>query len=336
MTAVFDEVSSGTKKLTIGQAVNRALADELASDDSVLLQGEDIGALGGVYRVTEGLAARFGSDRVVDAPLGESGIIGTSIGLAQAGFRPVAEIQFDGFVYPAFDQIVSQLAKMHSRFRGSQQFPVTIRLPYGGGIGAVEHHSESPEAYFAHTPGLKVVTCANPADAYWMIQQAIDSDDPTLFFEPKRRYYEKAPVDTAGQPEASLHASRVLTQGTDATVVAYGPMVKTALDAAQAATDDGRSLEVIDLRTLSPLDLDPVYESVRRTGRLVVVHEAQRTLGMGAEIAARVTEECFYSLEAPVVRVTGYDTPYPPARVEEEYLPDLDRVLDGVDRALAF
>jgi pyruvate dehydrogenase E1 component beta subunit len=224
---------------------------------------------------------------------------------------------------------------MHYRSQGKVRLPIVIRIPFGGGIGAVEHHSESPEAYFAHTAGLKVVSCSNPDDAYWMIQQSIESDDPIIFMEPKRRYWEKGQVnvDAASSP---LHVSRVVRAGTDATVLAYGPMVRTALDAATAAAEDGRELEVIDLRTLSPLDMAPVYESVRRTGRAIVVHEAPGNLGLGSEISARITEECFYSLEAPVLRVTGFDTPYPAARVEEEYLPDLDRVLDAVDRSFGF
>jgi pyruvate dehydrogenase E1 component beta subunit len=289
-----------------------------------------------VFRVTDGLQKDFGEDRVIDTPLAESGIIGTAVGLALRGYRPVCEIQFDGFVFPGYDQIVSQVAKMHFRSGGRLRVPIVIRIPFGGGIGAVEHHSESPEAYFVHTPGLKVVAVSNPLDAYWMIQQAISLDDPVLFFEPKRRYWDKADVDEDGSPALPLAAARVVQAGTDATVVAYGPMVRTSLDAAAAAAEEGRSIEVIDLRSLSPLDMPVLHDSVRKTGRCVVVHEAQRTLGIGAEIAARVTEECFYSLEAPVLRVTGYDTPYPPARVEEEYLPDLDRVLDGVDRVLAF
>jgi pyruvate dehydrogenase E1 component beta subunit len=254
------------------------------------------------------------------------------------GYRPICEIQFDGFVYPAYDQIVSQLAKIHYRSHGQVRMPVVVRIPFGGGIGAVEHHSESPEAYFVHTAGLKVVTCSNPADAYTMIQQAVASDDPVIFFEPKRRYWEKGevPEDTPAADWYPLQKSRVVRQGTDATLVGYGPMVRTLVETADAAQEDGRDLEVIDLRTLSPLDLDPVYASVERTGRLIVVHEAPGTLGMGAEIAARVTERCFYSLEAPVLRVTGYDTPYPPARLEDEYLPDLDRVLDAVDRSFSF
>ena len=322
--------------ITLGKALNHGLRRALENDPKVIIMGEDVGKLGGVFRITDGLQKDFGDDRVIDTPLAESGIVGTAVGLAIRGYRPVCEIQFDGFVFPAFDQIVAQVAKMHYRSLGNVRLPIVIRIPYGGGIGAVEHHSESPEAYFAHTPGLKVVTCSNPADAYGMIQQAISSDDPIVFFEPKRRYWEKGAVELDAAIDIPLHASRVAREGTDATLLAYGPMVKVALEAAQAATEDGRSVEVVDLRTLSPLDMGPVYNSVRKTGRCIVVHEAPGNLGLGAEIAARVTEECFYSLEAPVLRVTGYDTPYPAARVEEEYLPDLDRVLDAVDRSFGW
>jgi 2-oxoisovalerate dehydrogenase E1 component beta subunit len=323
------------EQLTIGKALNTGLRRAMEDDSSVIIMGEDVGKLGGVFRITDGLQKDFGEHRVIDTPLAESGIIGTAIGLAMRGYRPVCEIQFDGFVYPAYDQIVSQVAKFHYRSRGKIAIPMVIRIPFGGGIGAVEHHSESPEAYFAHTPGLKVVTCANPHDAYWMIQQSIHSDDPIIFLEPKRRYWDKGEVhtDAAG---TDLHAARVARPGRDATVVAYGPMVRTALEAAEAATEDGRELEVIDLRSLSPLDMAPVYASVRRTGRLIVVHEAPSNAGLGAELAARVTEECFYSLEAPVLRVTGPNIPYPAARVEETYLPDLDRVLDAVDRSFGW
>ncbi|MFC0029610.1 alpha-ketoacid dehydrogenase subunit beta [Micromonospora chaiyaphumensis] len=327
-----------TETLTLGKALNAGLRKALENDPKVVIMGEDVGKLGGVFRITDGLQKDFGDQRVIDTPLAESGIIGTAVGLAIRGFRPVCEIQFDGFVYPAYDQIVSQVAKMHYRSQGKVRIPMVIRIPYGGGIGAVEHHSESPEAYFAHTAGLKVVTCANPQDGYSMIQQAIASDDPIVFLEPKRRYWEKGPVELdAPLGEAyPLHAARVARPGTDATVLAYGPMVRTALDAATAAAEDGRELEVVDLRTLSPLDLTAAYESVKRTGRCVVVHEAPGNLGLGSEIAARITEECFYSLESPVLRVTGFDTPYPAARVEEEYLPDLDRVLDAVDRTFGW
>ncbi|MEU4216617.1 alpha-ketoacid dehydrogenase subunit beta [Actinoplanes sp. NPDC026623] len=322
--------------LTLGKALNHGLRRALENDPKVVIMGEDVGKLGGVFRITDGLQKDFGENRVIDTPLAEAGIIGTAVGLAIRGYRPVCEIQFDGFVFPAYNQIVAQVAKMYYRSLGNVRLPIVIRIPYGGGIGAVEHHSESPEAYFAHTPGLKVVTCSNPADAYAMIQQSIDSDDPIVFFEPKRRYWDKGEVDLAAPAAFPLHASRVAREGSDATVIAYGPMVKTALDAARAAAEDGRTLEVIDLRTLSPLDLGPVFESVRKTGRAVVVHEAPGNLGLGAEIAARITQECFYSLEAPVLRVTGYDVPYPAARVEEEYLPDLDRVLDAVDRSFGW
>jgi 2-oxoisovalerate dehydrogenase E1 component beta subunit len=327
-----------TETLTLGKALNRGLRRALEDDPKVVIMGEDVGKLGGVFRITDGLQKDFGENRVIDTPLAESGIIGTAVGLAIRGYRPICEIQFDGFVYPAYDQIVSQVAKMHYRSQGRLRIPMVIRIPFGGGIGAVEHHSESPEAYFAHTAGLKVVACSSPQDAYTMIRQAVASDDPIVFFEPKRRYHEKGEVELDGELSAAapLHASRVMRPGRDATVLAYGPMVRTAMEAAQAATEDGRELEVIDLRTLSPLDMAPVFASVRRTGRAVVVHEAPGNLGLGAEIAARITEECFYSLEAPVLRVTGYDTPYPAARVEEEYLPDLDRVLDAVDRAFGW
>ena len=322
-------------QLTMAKALNEGLRTAMERDPKVLLMGEDIGKLGGVFRVTDSLQKDFGEDRVFDTPLAESGIIGTAIGLAIRGYRPVCEIQFDGFIYPAYDQIVSQLAKIHARSRGTVKMPVTIRVPYGGGIGAVEHHSESPEAYFAHTAGLKVVTCSNPVDAHFMIQQAIASDDPVMFFEPKRRYWEKAEVDTTMTPDP-LWSARVVRAGTDLTLIGYGPMVKTCLDAATAAEQDGRSIEVVDLRSLSPLDFPTVFASVRRTRRAIVVHEAPSFVGMGAEIAARLSEELYYEMEAPVLRVTGFDTPYPPSRVEEDFLPDLDRVLHAVDRSLAF
>ncbi|MET7948062.1 alpha-ketoacid dehydrogenase subunit beta [Micromonospora sp. NPDC005324] len=327
-----------TETLTIGKALNTGLRRALENDPKVIIMGEDVGKLGGVFRITDGLQKDFGDQRVIDTPLAESGIIGTAVGLAIRGYRPVCEIQFDGFVYPAYDQIVSQVAKMHYRSGGRLSIPMVIRIPFGGGIGAVEHHSESPEAYFAHTAGLKVVTCSNPQDAYVMIQQAIASDDPIVFLEPKRRYWEKGQVDLDA-PLADaypLHSARVVRPGTDVTVLAYGPMVRTCLEAATAAAEDGRELEVIDLRSLSPLDLTAAYESVKRTGRAVVVHEAPSNIGLGAELAARITEECFYSLESPVLRVTGFDIPYPAARVEEEFLPDLDRVLDAVDRSFGW
>jgi 2-oxoisovalerate dehydrogenase E1 component beta subunit len=326
------------ESLTLGRALNAGLRRAMEDNPKVVIMGEDVGRLGGVFRVTDGLQKDFGEARVIDTPLGESAIVGTAVGLALRGYRPVCEIQFDGFVFPAFNQIVTQLAKMYYRSQGRIRLPVVIRVPFGGGIGAVEHHSESPEAYFAHTAGLRVVACSNPTDAYWMIQQAVISDDPIIFLEPKRRYWDREDVDRTADcgPAAALHTCRVLRTGTDATVLAYGPMVRCALDAAELASQEARSLEVIDLRSLSPLDMAPIFDSVRRTGRLVVVHEAPGTGGIGAEIAARVTEECFYSLEAPVLRVTGSDTPYPPSRREEEYLPDPDRVLDAIDRSFGW
>jgi pyruvate dehydrogenase E1 component beta subunit len=322
-------------QLTLAKALNEGLRKSMEADDKVLIMGEDVGKLGGVFRVTDGLQKDFGEHRVIDTPLAESGIIGTAIGLALRGYRPVCEIQFDGFVYPAFDQIVSQLAKYRNRSDGNVAMPVTIRIPMGGGIGAVEHHSESPEAYFCHTAGLRVVACSNPIDAYFMIQQAVAHDDPIVFFEPKRRYWEKAELDVSMTPEP-LWSTRVVRPGTDATLIAYGPMVKVCMDAATVAEEDGRSLEVIDLRSLSPIDLPPVLSSVQKTGRALVVHEAPSECSLSSELAARISEKCFYSLEAPVLRVTGFDTPYPPSRVEEDYLPDLDRVLAAVDRSFTF
>ncbi|MHA6523797.1 alpha-ketoacid dehydrogenase subunit beta [Tessaracoccus sp. G1721] len=324
-----------SETLTMAKALNRGLRRALQADPKVLLAGEDIGKLGGVFRITEGLQDEFGENRVVDSPLAESGIIGTAVGLCMRGYRPVVEIQFDGFVFPGFSQIVTQVAKLHMRTGGHTTMPMVIRIPYGGGIGAIEHHSESPEAYFAHTPGLKVVTCSNANDAYWMIQQAIQSEDPVVFFEPKRRYHVKGTVNFSARP-APMHQAQVVRHGTDATLLAYGPMVKTCMDAAALAAEEGTSLEVLDLRTLSPVDWVTIESSVRRTKRAVVVHEAPKTLGLGAEIAAKLHEDLFYVMEAPVQRVAGYDMPYPPARVEEEYLPGVDRILDAVDRSLAY
>jgi 2-oxoisovalerate dehydrogenase E1 component beta subunit len=325
-------------RINLSRALNEGLRAALDADPKVMIMGEDVGRLGGVFRVTDGLQKDFGEHRVVDTPLAEAGIVGTAIGLALRGYRPVCEIQFDGFVYPATDQIVSQLAKMRYRSGGRVALPVVIRIPFGGGIGAVEHHSESPEVIFAHTAGLRVVACADPADAYSMIRLAIASDDPVIFFEPKRRYWDKAEVDlTAPLTDAlTLDQARTVHQGNDVTLLSYGPVVRTCGEAALAAGEDGRSVEVIDLRSLSPLDMATIEESVRRTGRCVVVHEAPVYAGLGAEIAARVTEHCFYHLEAPVLRVGGFHIPYPAARAEDHYLPDLDRILDAVDRAFAY
>ncbi|HEX4834187.1 MAG TPA: transketolase C-terminal domain-containing protein [Trebonia sp.] len=329
--------------LTLSKAINAGLRRALEDDPKVMIMGEDVGKLGGVFRVTDGLQKDFGEHRVVDTPLAESGIVGTAIGLALRGYRPVCEIQFDGFVFPATDQIVAQLAKMHYRSRGLIKLPIVIRIPFGGGIGAVEHHSESPEAYFAHTAGLRVVACADAADAFAMIQLAIASDDPVIFFEPKRRYWDKGEVDITAPlgGTATMNTARVVLPGTDVTLLSYGPLVRTCVEAAMAAAGDGggpaaRSIEVIDLRSLAPLDMATITESVQRTGRCVIAHEAPVYGGLGAEIAARVTEACFYHLESPVLRVGGFTTPYPAARLEEHYLPDLDRILDGVDRTFAY
>ena len=324
------------QKMTIAKALNAGMRAAMEADSKVVLLGEDICKLGGVFRITEGLQKDFGEDRVIDTPLAESGIMGTAVGLALRGYRPVVEIQFDGFVYPAFDQIISQVSKMHYRSQGHLKLPMVIRIPYGGGIGAVEHHSESNEAYFAHTAGLRVVTCSSAEDAYWMMQQAIASDDPVVFYEPKRRYHERGEVELGESAPHGLHDAVVRAEGSDVTLLAYGPMVKTAMIAAQSAEAEGTSIEVVDLRSLSPLDVPVIVESVRKTGRAVVAHEAQTFLGMGAELAAMIQHESFYHLEAPVIRVGGYNIPYPPSRHEEVFLPDLDRVLDAVDRSLAY
>lgn len=322
-------------QLPLVKAINEGLRAAMAADESVLLMGEDIGPLGGVFRVTDKLQAEFGSARVLDTPLAEAGIIGSAIGLAMRGYRPVVEIQFDGFIFPGFNQIVTQLAKLTNRHEGAIPMPVVIRVPYGGHIGAIEHHQESPESYFAHTPGLRVVSPSTPHDAYWMIQQAITSPDPVLFFEPKSKYWQKGEVDPAA-PSAELHRTRLARAGTDCTVVGHGAMVTTLLQAAEIAESEGTSLEIVDLRSLAPVDYEPLLASVRKTGRLVVAQEAQGGASLGSEIAATVAEHAFYSLQAPVLRVSGYDVPFPPARLEGVYLPDADRVLEAVDRTMHY
>lgn len=321
--------------MPLSKGITAGLRRAMDADPKVVLIGEDIGKLGGVFRVTEGLQKDFGEHRVIDSPLAESGIIGAAIGMAKRGYKPVAEIQFDAFIFPGYDQIVTQLAKMHARTRGAENLPVVIRVPYGGGIGSPEHHSESPETVFAHHAGLKLMSPSNAHDAYWMIREAIASPDPVMFFEPKRRYWMRGEVDeTAAGLDA--YSARIVRPGTDLTLVAYGPLVPTAMDVAAAAEEEGKSVEVIDLRGLNPIDFAAIEESVKRTGRLVVAHEAPVFLGLGAEIAARVTEKCFYHLEAPVIRVGAFHTPYPGSKLEDQYLPDLDRILDGVDRALEY
>ena len=330
-----DESAPAVQTMPLSRAINAGLRASLAGSDRVLLMGEDIGKLGGVFRITEGLQAEFGEQRVIDSPLAESGLVGTAIGLAMAGFRPVVEIQFDGFVYPAFDQITSQLAKITNRHEGALKMPVVIRIPYGGHIGAIEHHQESPEAYFTHTPGLRVVSPSTPNDGYWMIQDAIASSDPVIFLEPKSKYWQKGEVDTSARA-LPLHASRVVRRGTDVTLVGHGAMVTTMLQAAVLAEAEGTSIEVVDLRSLSPVDYGPILESVRRTGRMIYAQEAPGFTSLGSEVAATVMERAFYALEAPVLRVSGFDTPFPPAKLEGVYLPDADRILEAVDRSLAY
>ena len=326
---------SGPVVMPFAKALNAGLRAAMTADDHVLLMGEDIGRLGGVFRVTEGLQAEFGDRRVLDSPLAESGIVGTAIGLAMAGFRSVVEIQFDGFVFPAFDQITSQLAKITNRHEGALQMPVVIRIPYGGHICAIEHHQESPEAYFTHTPGLRVVSPSTPNDAYWMIQDAITSPDPVIFLEPKAKYWMKGEVDTT-QRAVPLNASRVVRRGTDVTLVGHGAMVTMLLQAAVLAESEGTSCEVIDLRSLSPVDYGPILDSVRRTGRMVYAQEAPGFTSLGSEVAATVMERAYFALEAPVLRVSGFDVPFPPAKLEGVFLPDVDRILEAVDRALAY
>jgi 2-oxoisovalerate dehydrogenase E1 component beta subunit len=320
---------------TMVQALNRALADELDSDDNVVVFGEDVGHLGGVFRVTDQLQLRFGSARCFDTPLAESAIIGASIGFALYGLRPVPELQFDGFAHPAFEQVVTHLAKYHNRTRGAVAMPVTVRIPYGGGIGAIEQHGESPEAYWAHTPGLRVVTPGTTADAYSLLRQSIRCDDPVIFLEPKRRYYLREDLELPTETEA-LDKAVVRAEGDDVTLICYGPMVQTALQAAEAAREHGWSADVIDLRSLNPLDDATILASITKTGRGIVVHEAPQTLGLGGEIAARISEMAFYNLEAPILRATGFDTPYPPPRLEKYWLPTVDRILDQIERSLAF
>jgi pyruvate dehydrogenase E1 component beta subunit len=321
--------------MPIAKAINAGIQKAMQNNNKVLVFGEDVAELGGVFRVTEGLLAEFGNKRVFNSPIAESGIVGTAIGLAMRGYRSVAEIQFEGFVYPAFNQIVSQLAELTNRSEGHLSMPVVVRIPYGGGIGAVEHHSESPEAYFSHTPGLRVISPSNSNDAYWMIQQAIESNDPVIFFEPKRRYWQKGMVNL-DTPPSGMHDAKVIREGTQVTLVSYGPMIPTALQAAEVAAAEGTSIEVIDLRSMSPIDFGTIINSVKKTGRLVVASEASTSFSVSAEIAAKVAELAFYHLEAPVIRVGSFDVPYPPAKLEELFLPDADRILEAVDRSLNY
>jgi 2-oxoisovalerate dehydrogenase E1 component beta subunit len=326
-------MTTGHEKLSMAQALNRALRDAMTGDPSVVVFGEDVGPLGGVFRITDGLSAEFGEDRCFDTPLAESGIVGVAVGMAMNGMRPVVEMQFDAFAYPAFEQIVSHVAKMRNRTRGKVALPMVIRIPYAGGIGGVEHHCDSSEAYYAHTPGLHVVAPATPSDAYLLLREAIASPDPVIFLEPKKLYWSKEEVELAGPPPAAPGIGRAVVrrEGTDATLIAYGPSVPVALEAAEVADREGRSLQVVDLRSIVPFDDETVCAAVRSTGRAVVVAEASGFAGVSAEIVARVTERCFHSLAAPIRRVTGYDIPYPPPKLEHFHLPDVDRVLDAVD-----
>jgi len=322
------ETDRAAAPVTMAAALNAALADSLAADERVLVFGEDVGTLGGVFRVTDGLAARFGEQRVFDTPLAESGIVGTAIGMAMNGLIPVVEMQFDAFAYPAFEQVTSHLAKLHNRTRGHVRLPIVVRIPYGGGIGGVEHHCDSSEAYYVHTAGLRVVTPGTPADAYRLLRQSIGCADPVIFLEPKRRYWAKETTALSLDGPAIDHAV-IRRPGQDVTVIAYGGMVATALEAAEAAAGEW-DVEVIDLRSLSPFDDATLAESVRRTGRAVVVHEAPGFAGYGAEVVARLTQQCFHYLEAPILRVTGLDIPYPPPKLEHLHLPDADRILDAI------
>ncbi|MFD1212230.1 alpha-ketoacid dehydrogenase subunit beta [Arthrobacter sp. GCM10027362] len=329
--------------LTFAKALNTALADEMEADRTVVVFGEDVGPLGGVFRITDGLTKRFGEERCFDTPLAESGIMGMAVGMAMNGLRPVVEMQFDAFAYPAFEQVVSHVAKMSNRTRGKVKLPLVIRIPYGGGIGGVEHHCDSSESYYAHTPGLTVLTPATVPDAYTMLRAAIRHPDPVVFLEPKKLYWSTEEVDLdalrsrwSGSGEQAsrgqgIGRAVVARQGSDATLITYGPSVPTALRAAEAAAAEGRSLEVIDVRSIVPFDDETVTASVRKTGRAVVIAEAPGFASVASEIAARVQERCFHSLAAPVLRVTGFDIPYPAPKLEQYYLPSVDRILDAVD-----
>ncbi|WP_217564749.1 MULTISPECIES: alpha-ketoacid dehydrogenase subunit beta [Micrococcus] len=333
--------------LTFAAALNAALADEMAADDMVVVFGEDVGTLGGVFRITDGLTARFGEERCFDTPLAESGIAGMAVGMALGGARPVIEMQFDAFAYPAFEQIASHVAKMRNRTKGATPMPITIRIPYGGGIGGVEHHCDSSESYYAHTPGLKVYTPASVKDAYMMLRSAIRLDDPVVFMEPKKMYWTKAELDLdqlrtefeegwARVEDKKEHGeawarAAVVREGTDVTLVSYGPSVPTCLAAAHAAAEEGLSVEVVDLRTVNPLDEDTMAASVAKTGRAVVVAEPQGFASVASELVARIQQRCFHSLAAPVGRVTGFDIPFPAPKLEEHHLPNIDRILDAID-----
>ena len=326
--------SDPTETLSMQAALNRALAEILAADPKAIVLGEDVGRLGGVFRITDGLQKRFGADRVFDTPLAESGILGMSVGLAMAGFHPIPEVQFDGFAYPAVNQIITQLARMNYRSRGTMPMPVTLRVPSFGGIRAPEHHGESLEALFAHVPGLKVVSPSSPHQAYHLLKHAAAQPDPVIFMEPKSRYWQKDTADP-GTP-GNLQGSQVVREGKHLTLVAWGAMVARCLQVAELAAEDGIEIEVLDLRWLKPIDAEGLAASVSKTRRAVVVHEAPLTAGLGAEVAALITQHCFDTLKAPVERVTGFDVPYPSGDLEDEYIPNIDRILFGIQRVLEY
>jgi len=322
-------------EMNLLQAVNDALRVEMRRDPRVVVLGEDVGNFGGVFRATEGLQAEFGPDRCIDTPLAESGIVGTAIGMALYGMRPVPEIQFGDYIYPAFDQIVNELAKMRYRSGGEYAAPVVIRTPIGGGIKGGHYHSQSPEALFTHVPGLKVVCPSNPIDAKGLLASSIRGEDPVIFMEPKR-YYREARADVPeGEYTIPLGEAKVVRPGKQVTVIAWSAMVHTALEAATKGAAQGYDLEVIDLRTLVPFDEAAILASVEKTGRVVIAHEAPRTCGFGAELAATIAEKAILHLEGPILRVTGLDTPFP-YTLEHEYLPDADRILDAVERLVRF
>jgi 2-oxoisovalerate dehydrogenase E1 component subunit beta len=317
-------------------ALNAALRDAMREDPRVLVFGEDVGPLGGVFRVTEGLQAEFGDDRVFDTPIGEAGIAGTAVGLAFAGWKSVVEMQFDAFSYPALEQVIDHVAKMRMRTRGRVDMPIVVRIPSFGGIKGKEHHGESPETYYVHTAGLKVVAPSTPLDAYKLLREAIADPDPVIYLEPKARYWSKEEGELSVEGPG-IGEARVVRAGDGCTVVTYGTMVARSLEAADTlATSEGIDVRVVDLRSLSPLDLDLLERCAKETGRVVVVHEAPRTLGLGAEVAALVMELAFDHLEAPVARVTGWDTPYPPASLEQQYLPSVERIADAVRTTVSY
>lgn len=321
--------------LTLVQSINLALAQEMERDERVVILGEDVGVNGGVFRVTEGLHDRFGGDRVMNTPLAESGIVGTSIGLAMAGMRPVAEVQFDGFLGPAYDQLCNHAARYRARSRGAVTVPLTLRVPVGGGIHAPELHSDSPEAIYVHTRGLKVVMPCTPTDAKGLLTSAIRDPDPVIFFEPKRVY--RAFREDVPEQEYTIPIgkAKIVNEGSDITLVSWGASVLQCLEALDTLPEDV-SAELIDLRTLWPMDVDTVVESVQKTGRAVIVHEAPKTAGLGAELSAVIQEHCFLHLKAPVQRVTGYDCFMPLYKLELDYMPDAERIAHGVTECLAY